>query len=366
MDDNNNNNKIISNDIKKNFLEENSFKKTKINEFLNSVKNNKNNKNKYNNTSLNRENKNYISQTNTLEYSKDYKNTNNESNMTSYILPSEKKESNNISKDHKINKKDKINYIKKKEKKLSLNNNYDLLSPRHIINNNKNISTPKTETKIKINNTFIKKKVEPLNYSSLENINTNKHFDSPKKRTIYKTFRNVTENNIMDNKNERLNNKKKTKKSLNHDNIRLLKMPETNNSNITIYKLNSKDKNIRINHDILIKTKKKKHLSLVRHKNATNKKNIYNSLNEDNFKKKTTNNNENKNRKNKSNNVLINLNDNKNDNIITPMKNNNKIIHFFSNDNIKTKNNNYEKDIDNIAKKINFNEIDKILNFNIH
>ena len=345
MDDNSYKN--ISNDMKRNFIEKKAFtKKSKINEFLNSVHNNKNKYN--NNNSLNRENKNYMSQTNTLEISQDYKNT-NESNMTSYILPTEKKESNN-----KIIKKDKINNKKIKDKNLILNNNNELASPRNIVNN-KNIKAPKTDTKIKGNHKFIKtKKVEFLNNSSLQK--TYKHFDSLKQKGTSKTYRNFTENNNNGIQNEKLNNNKLKESNINHDNIKLVKIPETKDSDLILDNIYSTDNIKSINHNIISQTKKqkRKNLSLVNHKKIENKKNQFNSLNENNIKRKRINKMSNINKKNK--------NKCKNENNLTQSlhirNDNHEKIHFFSEDKIKQK---HKYDI---GKNINFNDIEKILDLN--
>ena len=364
------------------------LKKSKINDFIKTVQNNKN---QSNNTSLNKDNKYFSSQSNTLEVSKDYRII-TESNKQSYLLSSDKKESSN----YINNKKDK-NKKNNKDKKI-ITNKYDLFSPSHSIsiNNNRNIKTPKAECKYNKNKLkyIPKKKIQPINIglSNTNKLNDNKSLKIKKK--LYKNFRIITENNYdnddnNENENESLNIRKTQQNTFNYDNIRLVKMPETNDSNILFYNKNISNKNRSINTDIIMKSKKNRNLSLAiskRNANINRHKKIY-SLNEDINKRNTTHisSSEYKKRRNKFNNIYldterISSNENvslekdisnishKNKNnlmktlFIKTNNNNNKEKHYYSSEEkAKNKKINYGKDL-RIKTNFNFNEIEKILN----
>ena len=214
------------------------IKRTKINEILESDQ--YYNKNSYNNSL--KENKKFISQTNTLEISKDSKNI--ESNKISYILSSEKKDQNNLS--LKLIKKEKKNNSRILNNHL-LTHNFDIISPKYIINNKNivndivfkrdNIKTQKTDNK---NNHITKKRIDTHNKSSS---NKYKNFDFfLKQKQICKTFGNFLQN-------ESSNIKNIKEKILNYDNIRIVKIPESNDSTNFFY--NNKNKSI--NQDIILK-----------------------------------------------------------------------------------------------------------------
>lgn len=301
-----------------------------------------------NDNSFNKDNKNFMNQTQTFEISKDYK-TNGKSKKETLLLTSDKKEPKNINKKNKI----KIN-----EKIINNNqqikvNKYDLISPRYIINN-KNLEIPKTERKENRKYKHISiKKINTINFSSLEN--RYKKFDL--------SFRNFSDNYNISSK---ILNKKLIENTLNHDNLRLIKLPEQNNSDLNFYNLKTTNRNKSINHNIIVQAKKKKYLSLINHHNNifTNKKyRIYSSSEED--------------RRNNTN-IIININNHKyintdsniredyvlkkRGNKLTQtiyIKNNNNIYNCFSDD--KEKHKNIKNETKNIAKNINFNEIEKIL-----
>ena len=376
-------NEANKNNIKDN-LEKIILKKSRMNEFL---KDFQKYKNQSNNTSLNKENKIFISQNNALEISKEYK-VNNESNKISYILSSDilssdKKEPNIINK-NKLFKKEKIKILNKDRKSVLTNN--DLVSPRYSFNN-KNIRTPKPEIKNKIKYKYInKKKIEPINIASFSNANKKGDTNLKQKKTC-RTFRIITENNY-DHDNESLNNRKVQENTLNYDNIRLVKMPEANDLNVFFYNNNLSNRNKSINHDIFIKAKKNRNLSLAlnqRNSNIHKYKRIY-SLNEESNRKNTTNTNiyqsEKKKLYNRYNDLYINTDENINhennglekdinysvnndvNNLTKSLSTNNnnkkKKMRCFSEDKAKTKKIKYNNVLKKFANNINFNDIEKI------
>ena len=385
--------KNISNETNKNSIKDNLekiiLKKSKMNEFL---KDFQNYKNQSNNTSLNKENNIFLSQSNTLEISKEYK-FNNESNRISYILSSDKKEPNIINK-NKLFKKEKIK-IFNKDRKYVLTNN-DLVSPRYSFNN-KNIRTPKQEIKNKIKYKYInKKEIDPINIGSFSNTNKKSDWNLKKKKTC-RTFRIITENNFYDHDNESLNYRKMQENTFNYDNKTLVKTPEANDMNVFFYNNNLSNRKKTTNHDIIIKTKKYRNLSLAlnqRNSNIHKHKRIY-SLNEELNRKNAINTNIYKSEKKKKyiryNDLDINSDENINhennglekdinyslnndvNNLTKSLtKNNNykkKKIRCFSEDKAKTKKIKYNNVLKKFANNINFHDIEKIfyldnINFN--
>ena len=325
--------KIVSNKGKKIFKENNDKrykKRTKINEYISEG----NYKNQSNNSSLFKENKNFISQNNTLEITKDDKN-NDKSKKESLLLSSEKKYSKNLNIKNKIIKNEKIINTKSQ---IKINN--DLISPKYTIKN-KNIQ--KTESKINEKCKYITKKRENSNkISSFENRN-NKFDLFLKYKSLYKTFRNSTENSNNSDIKKEILNKKRIENILNNDNIKLVKLSSPNNSSIKFYNLSTTN----INKSI----KKKKHLSLInQHNIQRHNTNIIININNNKYF-------------NTDSNIKENYSSNKTENKLIQsmyLKNNNNSINFSNN---KENHNSIkcENDLKELTMNINFNEIEKIL-----
>ena len=338
----NNNQNIINDNIEKMLI-----KRDKINENL---KSEQYYYNQSNNTSL-KENKNFISQTNTLEISRDSKII--ESNKISYILSSGKKDSkknlNNKTRKEKRNLNKEIN----KERKELLSNKFDILSPKYIFNN-KNTKTKSTENNNKVSHINNKKNTNNKSYFSS---NKSKNFDiSLKQKKMIKTSWNFEKN------------------ELNYDNIRLVKMPYSKNSNILFY--NNKNKSI--HRDIILKSKKKKYLSTgnTQKQLNNNKRKRFYSLNEDIHLKNNPINifnnlhlnteNDIKSNNNKTENISnLNALHDMEINLAESYSMNNKNLErkkYFSEEKVRNLKIGNEHNLINSAININFNEIERILN----